>query len=208
MKKICTYLVALTIVLSINGCSGSHVSNSSKQKVDSKNQVVKNQNITPSITPTNTQDNSNENSVQESPTDIDSSQNSNKGINKTTQYSFFGNWEVKGVIGYAKVFSEDDGKDVEGKKLTFSGESASSNGDICKNPIYKVTQIDKYDFESGYGINKFRDLGINGNSISEVLVSKEDGKEWEGSGAFFYVKDENTLIIDAGGRFYEVVRVK
>ena len=180
MKRTCTCLMALAIVLAISGCSDKHPNN---------------------------QNNLNENSIQESSVDVDSSKETNKDSNKTTEYSFFGNWEIKREILTGLVFSEEEAKDLIGRKLTFSVEKASSNVYVCKNPIYSISEIKKEDFESRYKVQS-KNLEIEKELMLEVEVKMEDGHEWGYTGGYFFVNDDNTLLIPAGGMLFEVVRVK
>ncbi|MDF2856961.1 MAG: hypothetical protein K0Q87_2812 [Neobacillus sp.] len=125
------------------------------------------------------------------------------------QEIFYGQWVIKKVLAYGPVgtYSNDDIKNIEGRKLSFSKERASCFGDQIKylndvaiNPIYKKTVVSKSDFVTGYRL-KPDALGIKSDSIIQINAS--DSK---GNGCVFFIKDNDTLILAGGGAFFELVR--
>lgn len=131
-------------------------------------------------------------------------------INKP-QEIFYGQWLIKRVLAYGPVgtYSNEDIKNIVGRKLSFSKEKASCFGDQIKymddvaiNPIYKKTDISKSDFTKDYRNRlTFDDLGIKSDSIIQINVS--DAK---GNGCVFFVRDNDTLILQGGGVFFELTR--
>jgi hypothetical protein len=76
---------------------------------------------------------------------------------------------------------------------------------LCRKPIYETVKHSKADFESGERVS-FKSLGITCDSIYSVSVLQNNGLDWEFTGGYFYIKDKDTLIIPAGGVFFEAVR--
>ena len=135
------------------------------------------------------------------------SQSTTNEIDIKSQKSFYGEWEVKRILAYAQIFAEEEAKGLIGIKLTYGADVARSANSELKKPFYKQTKVSKNDFESGNRVS-FKSLGIEGNSIIEVIVHKDSINEydWEEIGSYFYINDNNTLIIPAGGKFFEVIR--
>lgn len=130
-------------------------------------------------------------------------------INKNTEI-FYGNWVIKNVVAYGKVgtYSSEDAEKLLNKTLSFSVDKASCFGEqiedinnIAINPVYTKTILSKSDFESGHKIT-LKQLGINSDPITRVHV--EDSK---GNGCNFYIKDDNTLILSAGGTYFELDKI-
>lgn len=127
------------------------------------------------------------------------------------QEIFYGQWVIKKLLAYGSVgtYSKEDIKSIIGRKLSFSKEKASCFGDQVKyiddvviNPIYKKTDISRIDFSTDYRKRlTFDDLGIKSDSVSQINVA--DSK---GNGCVFFIKDNDTLILQGGGAFFELTR--
>lgn len=127
------------------------------------------------------------------------------------QEIFYGQWVIKKLLAYGPVgtYGNEDIKNIVGRKLNFSKEKASCFGDQIKyidniaiNPIYKQTDISKNDFATDYRNRlTFDNLGIKSDSITQIDVS--DSK---GNGCVFFIKDNDTLILQGGGAFFELTR--
>lgn len=130
---------------------------------------------------------------------------------KQTDESFFGQWVIKKLIASGPVgsYGPEDIKKILSRKLSFSAEKSSCFGDEIKyldevaiNPVYKRDVVTRDDFATGYRYRlTFDDLGINNDSIIEVIVADSKNK-----GCLFYIKDNNTLILSGGGDFFELDR--
>ena len=181
LKHIYVVLPALVLLIVLNGCSSPKLSNNAGK--DTNKTIInsdKKENI--SSTNENSKITTNEKEVDQTPR------------------PFYGEWEVKKIIGYSKVFAESVGNIPIGTKVIYSAEWMKYGENYCKKPEYNMTTFKKDDFESGERID-FKDLGINADSIVQV-----DVKNCEYSGGYFYIKDNNTLIYVAAGKFFEVVR--
>lgn len=129
----------------------------------------------------------------------------------TQKELFFGEWTIAKNIANNKVsaYSKDEIEKMIGKKVTYSDALASFDNNICSSPSYKeMTIITKEEDKNNYV--KFADLGIKSESIIsiEVFTNKEQSKSWISPGSFFYVKDQNTLILVDDGACFELTRSK
>ena len=104
------------------------------------------------------------------------------------------------------VNPETDSKKLIGKKIKYSANLASFGDEVLNNPRYKITTVSKQSFESGNRIS-FDSIGYKGDSIIMVLVYAE-AHEWTSTGAYFFVKNNDTLILPSDGGFFEMVRRK
>lgn len=93
------------------------------------------------------------------------------------------------------------------ESLTFSADEASIFTDqpsdaavIIDSPEYQETTESKDGFQSDYRMS-FDTLGISTDSISLVQVTGSDGV----SGTLL-IKDSNTMILIAGGTYFELVK--
>ncbi|MEQ2527767.1 hypothetical protein WMO40_13745 [Bacillaceae bacterium CLA-AA-H227] len=122
---------------------------------------------------------------------------------------FYGQWQINKVIAYgpAGTYSSDDVKNLIGKQLTFSKDSATSFGDKIEDmdesvsePIYKKTEVAKNEFTSNYRVT-FEQLGIDGDTVTEV-----DATSTQGIGTVIFITDKNKLILFGGGTFFELAK--
>jgi hypothetical protein len=128
------------------------------------------------------------------------------------QEIFYGQWVITKVIAYGPVgtYSNDDIKNIVGRKLSFSKEKASCFGDQIKdldnvaiNPIYEKTVVSKSEFAADYRYRlSFDNLGIKSDSITRIYAV--DAKH---NGCMFYIKDNETLILYGGGVYFKLDRV-
>lgn len=124
------------------------------------------------------------------------------------QKSYYGEWSVQKVLACGiGTYSSDEAEKLVGKSLTFSADEASIFTDqpsdamaIIDGPEYQETTESRDDFQADYRM-RFDTLGISTDSVTEVQVTGPDGV----SGAFL-IKDSNTIILIAGGTYFELVK--
>ena len=122
------------------------------------------------------------------------------------QKAYFGSWTVKKVLAYGiGTYSSEQAENLVGKKLSFSKDSADVFTDepseapvAIRRPEYQETTEQRDAFQADYQMS-FEKLGIRADSVTEVQISGSDGT----SGTFF-VKDSSTLILLAGGTYFEL----
>lgn len=124
------------------------------------------------------------------------------------QKSYYGKWVVQEVLAYGiGTYSTDDAEKLIGKSLNFSADSASVFTDqpsdtelVINNPEYRETTKSSSDFLINYRMS-VDTLGIKTDDVTEVQVTGPD----DVSGVFI-VKDNNTIILIAGGTYFELVK--
>lgn len=130
---------------------------------------------------------------------------------KESEESFYGEWQIKKDIASGPVgsYSSDDVKTLAGTHLTLSKDSATCFGDNIEimnntvtNPVYKKIVIAKNDFPTNYRVT-FEQLGINGNSVTEVEATGPKGI----CTVFFITPNNNKLILFGGGTFFELEKL-
>lgn len=124
------------------------------------------------------------------------------------QKGYYGEWVVQKVLACGiGTYSSDEAEKLVGESLTFSADEASIFTDqpsdaavIIDSPEYQETTESKDGFQSDYRMS-FDTLGISTDSISLVQVTGSDGV----SGTLL-IKDSNTMILIAGGTYFELVK--
>ena len=125
--------------------------------------------------------------------------------------NFYGTWLIKRTIAFGRVYalSDEEIRNILGETIEFSPEKASFQNKICKNPIYKRSILSETDFFTHNGYTSFKEIGFQGKNIVKVEVfnEKEDYRNlWYSIGRKFFIKDENTLITNYEGVFFELVK--
>jgi beta-lactamase regulating signal transducer with metallopeptidase domain len=122
---------------------------------------------------------------------------------------YYGSWTVSKVLAYgaAGTYGQEDAEKLVGKTLSFSDSQAEFINDqpsaspvSSKNPSYQESAVSKSDFLTSFRMS-FDKLGITADSVTEVDVSVKDA-----GGCTLLLKDGSTLILTAGGTYFELVR--
>lgn len=130
--------------------------------------------------------------------------------NNTVEETYYGQWQINKELASAPVttYSNDDIKNIIGKELTFSKESASCFGDkvsdlnyTAVNPTYKKSVISKSDFVANNRVTLDK-LGVKGDTITRI-----DAADVKGNGCTFFIKDNNALILYGGGVYFELGKI-
>ena len=202
MAKIARVLILLSVVIFLQGCTaGNLTKDNANNETAFKEQVQKFSNDNKKI----------EKEVKEEDKKQEAIAQPNTAAPKkeASEETFYGQWIIKKQLAYGPVgtYSNEDIKNILGKRLSFSkekascfGEQLSSLGKVVEEPIYKKSSILKSDFEGNNRIT-FERLGIKGDSITEVMITGLKDIE-----CIFYVKDANTLILSGGGVYFELIR--
>ena len=225
MKRLIHILVAVILVITISACGENKPTNKQdlagqttptsvskegnlpntevlQKEIAVKNDDTLNATAVQSTTPINP-------TSEKNSTDIPNGANQQKDTANNKQgYSFYGDWEIKRLVAVPPVAAdpEKDSKKLIGKKITYSADLVSFGDKVLNNPRYKITTELKQSFESGNRIS-FESIGYKGDSIVMVLVYAEV-HEWDSPGGYFYVKNNDTLILPSDGGFFEMVRTK
>lgn len=122
--------------------------------------------------------------------------------------SYYGEWMVQKVLAYGiGTYSSDDAEKLVGKSLNFSTDKASIFTDqpsdsevVINSPEYQETTVSSNDFQADYKMS-FDTLGISTDSVTEVQVTGQNE-----IGGVFLLKDSNTIIMIAGGTYFELIK--
>lgn len=180
MKKLIIYALIVLIVVVTSSC----IISSNKKTNDSKKAIEE-------------VDNQQKTNDKSSATQ----QNSNK------EKEFFGNWQVKRIVAYSKIYSEEESQGIIGNKFSYTSNLAKSETGTCENPTYNITKLSRGDFEDGFRVN-LDDFDINEDKITQVNITTKNGSDWDYTGGLFFIKDQDTLILPVGGVFFEMKREK
>jgi predicted small lipoprotein YifL len=123
--------------------------------------------------------------------------------------AYFGQWAVSKVLAFgpAGTYSKEDAEKLVGLAMIFSEEQAvlindqpSDQATVIEKPDYQESAITKDVFQTDYQMS-FDQLGITTESVTAVAVSGQDV-----GGCTLLLKDENTMILMAGGTYFELTR--
>ncbi len=126
-----------------------------------------------------------------------------------TVHILYSDWTVTKVLafGTAGTYGKEDAEALIGQTLSFSGGSVTMINDqpaaspgTYKNPVYTENTVSKSDFLTDFNMS-FDKLGLSAESASLFTVSVSDA-----GGCVLLVKDADTLILCAGGTFFELTR--
>ncbi len=126
------------------------------------------------------------------------------------QKDYYGQWLIKGVLSYGAVgtYSSEDAEKLIGKSLSFSDNEAniindqpSDSTSSIENPEYQETTITAEDFLLNFHMT-FDKLGITTNSVTAVVIAESD----ETAGCTLLLKDNSTIILIAGGTYFELMK--
>lgn len=122
--------------------------------------------------------------------------------NNKEQKSFYGNWQIKKIAGYANVTAGGD-ESIIGTKITVSKDLATLGDESFNIPKYEVINRSKDEMTSDLKTN-LSNIGIDANSITEIEVLDEINKRT----MILFIKDEKTLLyLGEGNVYYEAIRV-
>lgn len=122
-----------------------------------------------------------------------------------------GDWVVKKVLAYgsAGTYSKKDAEALIGQTLNFSEDAATIINDqpadspsTYENPKYTEETVSESDFLTDFNMS-FDKLGLSADSAALYAVSISGAV-----GCVLLVKDVNTMILCAGGAFFELARAE
>ncbi len=214
LKKIKIILSVAAILVTLSGCGNQKPQNNANQtNNDTTTEATTDtsDNTTSNSDSKNTDNNTETNNTASSSTDSkdtniaveknnnstnnnSSSQNNDKETSNDEK-SFYGNWEIKKVAGYAKV-SVGEKTSLIGLKISLSNNLATFGNESYNNPQYKMINKTQNNMASEYKTNLSK-IGVSTDSIMQLNVSDK---------ITLFIKDNNTLLYFDEGVFYEVKR--
>ncbi|MBD8497264.1 hypothetical protein [Paenibacillus arenosi] len=112
--------------------------------------------------------------------------------------TYFGNWKISKVAGYAPIYVDTDESTNIGKKASYSAQLARFDDTEIKNPIYTEKKYSKSKFFEGYRI-QLSDIGIDDEEVR--IIEIVDGSRIDSA---LIIKNEQALIFGWNGIFYEL----
>jgi hypothetical protein len=215
LKRIKIILSVAVLLVTLSGCTNlkSQNNDNTTTEVITDNTTSNNdsQNIDNN---TNKSEDKNDNetkidiniTAQKDSDNTDSTNNNNSSQNSANetskdQKSFYGDWQIKKMAGYARITTGGD-ESLIGLKITLSKDLATLGNKFYDNPKYEITNKTKNEVANSFKTN-LSDIGVNDNSIDKLdVLNKEDT-----DGMTFFIKDNNTLIYYLDGTYYETIRL-
>lgn len=208
-KRIISALLICVVSFMLLGCEAKDANtkeNADNQTETSNDKVQENETTKDESTNKNDNDKTKSKDIISKDKNNDNTKNSSE---EKASEKFYGTWTISKDLTTSKqitTYSSDDIKSIIGQKLIFSKEKSTAFGEsidtlkqTIQNPIYKKNVISKARFEEEWKIT-FKDLGIQGDSVTEVNVSSSKGE----STCDFLIVDDNTLILTGGGVFLQL----
>ncbi|MBN7576892.1 MULTISPECIES: lipoprotein [Clostridium] len=213
MKKIKIILSVAAILVTLSGCGNQKTQNNDNQtnndttteattdtsdnttNSDSKNTDNNTETNKTASSSTHSKDTNVAVEKNNSSTNNNSSSQNNDKETSNDEKSFYGNWEIKKVAGYAKV-SVGEKTSLIGLKISLSNNLATFGNESYNNPQYKMTNKTQNNMESEYKTILSK-IGVSTDSIMQLNVSDK---------ITLFIKDNNTLLYFDEGVFYEVKR--
>lgn len=200
-KWIGTFLSVIIIaVVAVVGLTGCKTTTETQQE-----------NTMPSTPPDNT---TSPTPVEPSPTDSDNTSDleptTTPNPEDSDQKNYYGQWLVTEVLAYGAVgtYSSEDAEKLIGQSLSLSDQEANIINDQpsewtskIENPEYQENTITSEDFLLNYQMS-FDNLGITTDSVTEVVIAGSD----EAAGCTLLMKDNHTIIIIAGGTYFQLMK--
>ncbi len=121
--------------------------------------------------------------------------------------AYFGDWKITECAGYASVsaLSEEEVNGLLGITLNYQADSmycSTWEGERQEVTGYDEEMYQTVNFPTDFKVNP-ENLGITAEEILSVTVSPEGGY----LGQYFYVVDDNTLLLYHEGVFFRAERI-
>jgi hypothetical protein len=125
--------------------------------------------------------------------------------------TFFGQWKITKHIGTnASRLKADEAEKWVNEVAILSSESASLKNQLCKNPTYKLINIETLDFffyEELHYLDK-NGIGITTRNKINLLVIRCNNNDWDSFLSRIVVIDKNHLLITYWDSFFILEREK
>ncbi len=132
-----------------------------------------------------------------------------------TEEEFYGSWVIKRVVAFARIYglSDDDIKGMIGKRIQYFANFIRFDNEVYNKPNYIKSVVSENDFFEDNGYTYLKEIGIEGDHVNRINVSSDDPNFDQRSYYFiitdeFYIKDQDTVIANLGGVFFELKREK
>ena len=187
MKK-CIMIAVLGTIVTIAGCNPN-------------NEVLQEQTATEQLTEAATKEETT--SLETSAAELTETEQSGIETAIEAEKSYYGDWLITGCLGTSAVYalSQEEIDDYVGTQITYENDQYSYNGNSISINGYEEQMETTETFAVDFGV-PYSELGINEGEILSVSAMTEGNF----FGGYFYVIDENTLMIYYEGVFFKGVR--
>jgi len=192
LKRFGLAFLVLWLTLTTSACSSEKTANSSTQ-VDNPPAITSPQpsNENTPVTPSPT------------PKPSTSTQPSSSSVEKAKFY--YGTWIIKKYMPTTNVssLSEKNINDYIGQKIVVDENQIVTNKGTIKNPIFEEITLTETDFFINWRV-KFSNLGIIGDTVTQVKVSNYKNETGDGIGSELIFTKNNKTYTNIGGCFFEL----
>lgn len=210
MKRIRIILSVAIILATLTGCGTQKVQNNDSQINNTHSETITDKDSSDTNIANSDSKNKDNNAKKDNTSTNSNKEEKNANAsssntiddNSKEQKSFYGNWQIKKIAGYANVTAGGD-ESIIGTKITVSKDLATLGDESFNIPKYEVINRSKDEMTSDLKTN-LSNIGIEANSITEIEVLDEINKRT----MILFIKDEKTLLyLGEGNVYYEAIRV-
>jgi hypothetical protein len=125
--------------------------------------------------------------------------------------SLQGTWQLTSIYQTSNIQAIDSAQQQKllHSRISYNAHSLRACGESVGIVSVESRRLSPKEFFAGYYVN-FDEVGINGRSITELLINKDQSGNCFGTytlpGQRVYIKGPNDLLINFGGVFYRALR--
>lgn len=129
---------------------------------------------------------------------------------KVSNNEFYGQWIIQNVIAFDKVgeTSAEEAEKYKGSILIYGRNQIKTNDKEIDNVTYKEKSYSNRECEEYITkyIYKIDEFNIKYDIVNTITVFDEQNNEYFGLGGYFYVINNNTLIIYHKGVYFRAMK--
>ncbi|TCK93198.1 hypothetical protein EDC19_1387 [Natranaerovirga hydrolytica] len=122
---------------------------------------------------------------------------------------YYGEWQIKEMCGeHERLGAHEDADELIGTKIYFNYDKVMINDELAiTNPKYRISILpSSIDYYTPY-MPSHKEFGIVGNYFTYVSVYTGGESNPLLISAGFYVKDDETLLLESNDAYYRVERI-
>lgn len=119
--------------------------------------------------------------------------------------SYYGTWIIKKHVPTSNVssLSKEDIGDYIGKKIIVDENQIVTSKETIKKPVFEEKTVTNSEFFENWRI-QFRNIGVTGDTVTQVDVSNYKNETANGIGSTFIVTNDNKTYTFIGGALFEL----
>ena len=133
--------------------------------------------------------------------------------NKKIEERYYGTWVVREVVSFARIsaISNEEIQKLIGLRVVYSSDKAEFGSESIFSPFYIKTVFSEDEFfEHGY--TNLSDIGIEEKFIERIKVFTKESYDYKdsyyGFGGYFFIKNDDVIIVDYKGAYFELSKVR